>query len=121
MSGIQHFLLSSILLIQLRAIKKKRASRRTYYLSYAEVRSFTDERELFEQKGIIPEMEKHPIFYAAGSEEQNKTITFRNDSGWYKIGGSWMDSYEAVVELMEWFWDHPLDFEMFAKDKEDMM
>lgn len=50
---------------------------------------------------------------AEGRENQGKTITFQNDSGWYQISGSSNDSYEAVVELLDWFWDNPIDFEKF--------
>lgn len=54
---------------------------------------------------------------AQGNESQNKTITFQNDTAWYQIGGSWGDGYEAMAELLDWVWEHPVDFEMFDMDK----
>lgn len=56
---------------------------------------------------------------ARGSEDQKKTITFQNESGWYQITGSWNDSYEDVVELLDWFWVHPIDFSQFLMDAGD--
>ena len=57
---------------------------------------------------------------ARGREDQKKTITFRNETGWYQISGSWNDSYEDVAALFEWFWDHPLDFSRFAREDGDI-
>lgn len=54
---------------------------------------------------------------AEGREDQNKTVTFQNDTAWYQISGSWGDSYEAVIELLDWVWEHPVDFERFSMDK----
>lgn len=50
---------------------------------------------------------------AEGGEKRGKTITFQNDHGWYQISGSSSDSYETVVDLLDWFWEHPLDFSYF--------
>jgi hypothetical protein len=50
---------------------------------------------------------------AEGNENRDKTLTFQNDSGWYQIAGSWKDSYESVAELLDWVWEHPIDFERF--------
>lgn len=50
---------------------------------------------------------------AVGNENREKTITFQNDSGWYQIQGSFNDSYESVVELMDWIWENPIDFARF--------
>lgn len=36
---------------------------------------------------------------------------------WYQITGSWNDSYEAVAELLDWIWEHPIDFKLFAVDE----
>ena len=52
-----------------------------------------------------------------GNERQNKTMTFRNDTGWYQIAGSWNDSYEPMAELLDWVWEHPVDFERFTMDQ----
>jgi hypothetical protein len=50
---------------------------------------------------------------AEGNENRDKTLTFQNDTGWYQITGSWNDSYESVVQLLDWVWEHPVDFERF--------
>lgn len=54
---------------------------------------------------------------AEGSENRGKTITFQNDTAWYQIAGSWGDKYEPMVALLDWVWEHPVDFEMFAMEK----
>lgn len=51
---------------------------------------------------------------ARGRENTEKTLTFRNENGWYQVSGSWNDSYEPVAELLDWFWENPLDFELFS-------
>lgn len=51
---------------------------------------------------------------ARGRENTEKTLTFKTENGWYQISGSWNDSYEPVVELLDWFWENPIDFEMFS-------
>lgn len=162
-------------------------------LSYAEIRYYSDKRELLEKNNTIPVMTTHPLFEAVanfnedgslysvvlswhrrdldglehysdltvtasyeeipavsdcvfvevdesgkilepavtvterdgvriiarGRENTEKTIAFRNDSGWYQISGSWKDSYEDVVSLFEWFWNHPVDFSWFTKESGD--
>ena len=57
---------------------------------------------------------------ARGREDQKKTITFQNETGWYQVAGSWNDSYEDVVALYEWFWDHPIDFSQFRQEGGDL-
>ncbi|MCR5767039.1 MAG: hypothetical protein K6G45_00910 [Lachnospiraceae bacterium] len=57
--------------------------------------------------------------YAEGTENENKTVTWQTDQGWYRISGSFKDSYEAVIALLDWFWIHPLNlaaFEHFANE-----
>ena len=54
---------------------------------------------------------------AEGNENRDKTLTFQNDTAWYQIAGSWNDSYEAMVKLLDWVWEHPVDFEMFPMDQ----
>lgn len=56
---------------------------------------------------------------AVGNEDRDKTVTFQNDSGWYQIEGSWKDSYEEVIALLDWFWEHPIDFTDFQMEKGD--
>lgn len=59
------------------------------------------------------------LIVAEGSENREKTVTFQNDSGWYQITGSWNDGYEPVVMLLDWLWEHPLDFTRFPMDAGD--
>jgi len=57
--------------------------------------------------------------YAEGEEDEVKTVTWQTDRGWYRISGSWLDSYEDVIALLDWFWIHPLDiadFEHFSAE-----
>ena len=56
---------------------------------------------------------------AEGNENRGKTITFQNESGWYQISGSWNDSYESMVVLLDWIWEHPIDFNRFPIDAGD--
>ena len=51
---------------------------------------------------------------ARGRENADKTLTFQTENGWYQISGSQYDSYESVVELLDWFWENPIDFKMFS-------
>lgn len=160
-------------------------------IKYAETRSFTEERRQFENEGVIPFMNGHPLFnctvnynddgsiyslnfswhkrgniddysdlsitagyreveiiedcifieldengnvvtpavtvterdgiqiVAKGSEKHKKTITFQNGSGWYQVEGSWNDSYENMVTLLDWVWEHPIDFDRFPMDAGD--
>lgn len=50
---------------------------------------------------------------ARGNEDRDKTITFQNEYGWYQISASWNDTYEDAVSLLDWFWEHPIDFDDF--------
>lgn len=54
---------------------------------------------------------------AEGNENRTKTITFQNDTAWYRISGSWGDGYAPMVALLDWVWEHPVDFEMFTMEK----
>lgn len=54
---------------------------------------------------------------AEGNENRAKTMTFQNETAWYQIAGSWGDGYEPMVALLDWVWEHPVAFEMFAMDK----
>ena len=55
---------------------------------------------------------------AEGGEEEEKTLTWQTEGGWYQIGGSWNDSYEDVVALLDWFWEHPLCLDRFTEPPE---
>lgn len=54
---------------------------------------------------------------AKGSINSRKTLTFRNETAWYQIIGSWGDSYESMAELLDWVWEHPIEFDLFTIDK----
>lgn len=63
--------------------------------------------------------ERDGIRIIAKEENRRKTLTFQTEKGWYQITGSWNDSYEAVAELLDWFWTHPIDFDLFPMEKGD--
>ena len=54
---------------------------------------------------------------AEGRDGIEKTLTFQTEHGWYQISGSWNDDFEPVVALLDWFWDHPIDYTQFAMEK----
>lgn len=54
---------------------------------------------------------------ATGRADSEKSLTFEKDGVWYQIIGSWNDSFEDVVDLLDWFWAHPIDLERFAIDR----
>lgn len=56
---------------------------------------------------------------AEGRPGQGKTLTFQSDTGWYQIKASWNDSYESMVMLLDWLWEHPIDFDRFSMDAGD--
>lgn len=56
---------------------------------------------------------------AEGGDDQNKTITFQKDTVWYQIAGSWGDSCKAMERLLDWLWEHPIDFSLFTMDMGD--
>lgn len=53
------------------------------------------------------------LIFAEGKERERKTITWQTEQGWYQIIGSWNDSYEDIVALLDWFWAHPLSLTRF--------
>ena len=59
------------------------------------------------------------LIVAEGYEHGRKTITFQNQYGWYQIEGSFNDSYAPMVLLLDWFWEHPVDFERFPAEAGD--
>ncbi|MBR4205076.1 MAG: hypothetical protein IKQ92_06340 [Clostridia bacterium] len=61
------------------------------------------------------------LIYAEGRENEQKTMTWKTDVGWFEVFGSWNDSYEDVVALFEWFWAHPLDLTLFEEPPEGTM
>ena len=59
------------------------------------------------------------LIVAEGYEHGKKTITFQNQYGWYQIEGSFNDSYAPLAQLLDWFWEHPIDFERFPAEEGD--
>ena len=53
---------------------------------------------------------------AEGHDGIEKTLTFQTEHGWYQISGSWNDDFEPVVALLDWFWEHPIDYSAFAME-----
>ena len=56
--------------------------------------------------------------YAAGVEKSEKTLTWQTDQGWYRITGSFNDSFEDMAALLDWFWGHPLSLSRFPASGE---
>lgn len=73
---------------------------------------------IMEPSVTVTERDGVPIV-AEGRLNQSKTLTFRNDAGWYRIKGSWNDNYESVAALLDWLWEHPIDFTRFPMDAGD--
>ncbi len=61
------------------------------------------------------------LIYAEGRETEQKTIAWKTDAGWFEVFGSWNDSYEDVVALLDWFFEHPLDLALFEEPPEGTM
>lgn len=57
---------------------------------------------------------------ATGREGQDLSLTFQNDSGWYRIEGSWNDSYAQLTALLDWVWAHPVDLDAFPLAEGDV-
>ena len=58
---------------------------------------------------------------AQGGEDEEKTLTWQTEEGWYQIGGSRYDSYEDMVALLDWFWQHPLELSRFEALAQESM
>ncbi len=53
------------------------------------------------------------LILGEGAENETKTLSWQDGRGWHQIRGSFGDSYEDLVSLLDWFWEHPLDLERF--------
>lgn len=51
--------------------------------------------------------------YAEGRADRPKTLTWETAQGWYQLSGSFKDSYEDLVALLDWFWAHPFSLDRF--------
>lgn len=58
---------------------------------------------------------------AEGAENENKTLTWQTDKGWFQVQGSFKDSYEDVIAFFDWFWAHPFDLSGYASVPDDLM
>lgn len=56
---------------------------------------------------------------ARGGAQYEKTLTYQTEHGWYQIEGSFNDSFEDMVQLLDWFWEHPLPLEQFSMENGD--
>ena len=56
---------------------------------------------------------------ARGGESMAKSLTWQTEQGWYQVSGSWNDDYAPVAALLDWFWEHPLDFTRFPMEEGD--
>ncbi len=80
--------------------------------------------EVDEEGQIVPplvtvtERDGIPIV-ARGREKRDKTLTFQNQTGWYQIEGCWNNGYEELADLLDWLWEHPVDFSRFPIEKGD--
>ena len=48
-----------------------------------------------------------------------KTLTWQTEHGWYELSGFHTDSEEDMAALLDWFWDHPIDFSRFPPEAGD--
>ena len=80
-----------------------------------EQRNELDDCIVYERKAPVTATLRDGILITAeGCEGREKTLTWQTDGGWYRISGSWNDSFEDVVALLDWFWAHPLELQRFA-------
>ena len=56
--------------------------------------------------------------YGEGGENERKTLIWQTVQAWYQLSGSWNDSYEDLIALLDWFWAHPLSLERFEAPPE---
>lgn len=74
---------------------------------------------LVDENGIVIDpavtvTERDGVYIVAeGWESGSKSISFETASGWYKIEGHASDSFEVLTALLDWFWEHPMDFDFF--------
>lgn len=56
---------------------------------------------------------------AKGTKNGDKALTFENSTGWYQVSSSWGNSIEDMIPLLDWLWEHPIDFDRFPMEKGD--
>lgn len=80
--------------------------------------SLDDEGNIVDTHATVTERDGIRIT-ANGGTAGNKALTFQNSTGWYQVSGSWGDSVEDVKKLLDWVWEHPVDFERFPMEEGD--
>lgn len=61
------------------------------------------------------------LIYTKGNIKAEKSIAWQTENCWCQINGSWNDSYEDMVELLDWFWEHPFILSDFDDSDEIFM
>ena len=56
--------------------------------------------------------------FAEGQENDYKAVIWQTAQGWYQITGTPKNTYEDVISLLDWFWEHPIDLDRFAVPNE---
>ena len=46
-----------------------------------------------------------------------KTLTFQDGEIWYQIKFGWKCTYDDAVRILDWVWEHPIDFNLFTIDR----
>ncbi|MCI9553223.1 MAG: hypothetical protein HFE94_06805 [Acutalibacter sp.] len=54
-----------------------------------------------------------------GGEGNEKCLTYQRQDGWYQLYGSHNISCEELIEVLDWFWLHPVDYGRFTKEQAD--
>lgn len=92
----------------------------TVTVGYEEISIIEDCIDVRAQSAVTITEREGVLIVAKGLEDTKKTLTYQTEHGWYQISGSWNDDYETVVELLDWFWQHPLDLSRFALEEGDL-
>ncbi|MCQ2431334.1 MAG: hypothetical protein MJ175_01885 [Clostridia bacterium] len=79
----------------------------------------TDENGKVKEPGVTATNRGGTLISARGGEKTEKSLTYQRENGWYQVSGSWNDSYDNVVRLLDWFFEHPIDFSLFPMDAGD--
>lgn len=74
----------------------------------------TDDHELVPASDMTVTKRDGIEIITEGTENTYKRITFETEYGWYQIQASYAESYEDVVEILDWLWDNPLDFSQYS-------
>ena len=92
----------------------------TVLAGYEEIPIIEDCIDMRAQRAVTVTEREGISIVAQGLEDTKKTLTYQTEHGWYQLSGSGFDSYESVVELLDWFWQHPLDLSQFPMEEGDL-